>query len=403
MMRTSDSAKRLYRLGAALLIVLLLNGLALSRGRAQEATPTATAATSGIGSMLARAPAMLPDLEAPESALITYANLELQLHTTGVERPEDPAGEWGDWVGATYGLYTPMNASMYLRFWRDAYGFDLLQADETLEISAPPFNLTLFRGDFDEDLIRAKLDELGYAAIEVGGMEVLNLREDYEFSIADDPITGVFGSMNNAVFLPDGTLAFAPATGIIEAVIAVANGEAPSLAERVDLRALLPHLPDDLVSAMIVPGTMLATATSVVFPASEGTPTPTTGTEQVIEGGALPPIVSAVLGATAGAPTTLDLDSVTPVPEGVPASRAVVAALFLRPEDAEAAAPIIEERLETGVSQAFQKPFTEYFPERSIAAVPGERVVTIDMTLGTGSRPLLFQMLSARDLLFLAW
>lgn len=49
-------------------------------------------------------------------------------------------------------------------------------------------------------------------------------------------------------------------------------------------------------------------------------------------------------------------------------------------------------------------PFSEYFPDHDVRAVPSMPVLIVDLTLGPETPPhILFSMLGARDLGFLAW
>jgi hypothetical protein len=243
------------------------------------------------------------------------------------------------------------------------------------------------------------------------GVAVLSVREDYEFDLQDAPIPGVLATMNYAAFLPDGTLVFAPARAIIEGVAAVANGEAASLAERIDTSTLLPHAPDELVSAVIVSGSQLAGGdpAQVVLPEGEATPDAGEIADAVgiDEGEALPPIVLALLGWTAGGPIerlSADEDeAATPLPQGVPEAQPVALLLMLTPAAAESAVPIIEERLETGTSLMTRQPYTDFFADWTITAISDEPVVVLDFTLAEAHRDILVQMLLRRDLVFLAW
>lgn len=86
-----------------------------------------------------------------------------------------------------------------------------------------------------------------------------------------------------------------------------------------------------------------------------------------------------------------------------PPARGVVV-LMGSPDAADIAAPIIEERLAAGASAVTGQPYAEFCPRHTVEAVPQASVVLIDLTLGEGtSRAILMQMLSSRDLGFLAW
>lgn len=373
---------------------------------AQDGTPSvAPAGGSGLASLLALVPATLPELEEPERATITYADLATQLAAVGVEPPDDVDDDaFRSWTAATMGLSLPSTAAQNLKVWRQDFGFDLLQADQTLQITLPPFDLTMYRGRFDEAAVASALGRLGYEPIDAGGKTILSVREDFEIDLGA-PTGYANASMNYAAMLDDGTLVFAPAQAIVESVLEVEADEASSLVERDDLAALLPHLPAGLVSALLVSGLMLAGGLPDSFPdlGSLGTPDIDAIATEVAEQGRMPPIQLALLGMTAGGPLEL-LGEALPQPPNTPAARAVVVLLMYSPDQAEDAVPIVEERLATGSAIQLDQSFAELFPEQMVRAVPGEPVVLIELSFGERtSRQILQRLLFDRDLGFIAW
>jgi hypothetical protein len=224
---------------------------AAGRAQGDSTTPVPTE-TVGLQGMLSRVPALLPEMQSPESARISYSNLAAQLDAVGIVAPstfDDPAV--GHWFRATKGLYTS-EIAQHTRRLRADFGFDLLLVDETLEIFAPPFRLTLFRGRFDQAGVLAALNILGYAPV-TAGSPILAVRPGF-----DTDLTGearyAHAAMNVATFLDDGTLVFASARSIVEAVLAVQAGQAAPLATRADVAPLLPHVSTDLASSVIISG-----------------------------------------------------------------------------------------------------------------------------------------------------
>ena len=354
--------------------------------------------------MLGLVPATFPDLDDPELATISYANIAAQLEAVDVTAPGSMDDEaFSDWSAATLGLPVPSHAAQYLQSWREDYGFDLLQADQTLQISLPPFDLSLFRGDFDEREIVRALRELGYKPVG-NDRPILAIRDDFEQDISAQT-SYKLAAMNYATILEDGTLAFASAQGILESVLDVVAGDAPSLAERDDIAVLLPTVPDDLASALFVDGTMLTGGVpeKLLEQDPEATPDIEAIAAEMAESSELPPVVTAMLGTTAGGPLELD-DETAAFASDIPDAGAVVVVVMQTPDAAETAAPIIEERLATAASSATDQPYAEFFPERSVEVVPETPVVRIELTLGEGiQRNILMQMLFSRDLGFLAW
>jgi hypothetical protein len=243
-------------------------------------------------------------LEEPEQATISYADFALQLETVGVPAPTSMEDEgFSEWRLAVLGLRAPRLPIEFPDEFRADFGFDLLQAEQTLEISNLPFNLTLYRGGFDQDAITASLQELGYRPVAIEGATVFGVREDFESDLGGP--MGYAGSfLNYAAFLEDGTLALAPARSIIAAVVAVDAGEAPSLAEDRNVAALLDAAPTDLASALLVPGAQLGGGLPPDASVFDPNATPdvdaieTTTAQQA----QLPPISLALLGLTPGGP-----------------------------------------------------------------------------------------------------
>jgi hypothetical protein len=393
------------QIGFSFLVVI--GSLASITPAAATQTPSAGAdANGGLATMLAQVPDPLPCLEAANQALIFYADIAGQLSSLGLEAPDDiDSPEFDDWKGATQGLAMPLTSAQYLLKWRDLFGFDLLQADQTLQISSPPFELSLYRGRFDEDAVRRALEDLDYSAIDVEHGTIVTVRDDYELDLGS-PARFVLATMNFATILPDGTIAFAPAREIIEAVLQLEADGSRSLADRDDVASLLPHLPADLVSAVIVPGWQLAleTANPADMLAPDATPDINAIASQLAEADEMPPVGLAILGTTAGGPL-MSLGSATPepLPPGTPAAQAVVALHMISPRAAEQSVPIIEQRLATGSAVSMDQPFAELFPEQSVEAVPGEPVVLVVLSLGDIPPNILLRLLFNRDLTFIAW
>ena len=377
---------------------------------AQEgAPPSAADDGEGLEAMLARVPADLPELEEPENAIVTYANIAAQLEAVGGEPPESVDDEeFGRWISATFGLAMPSTAAQYLRLFRQDFGFDLLQADQTLEISYPPFNLAMYRGRFDQAAVTAALRDLGYEPGGVDGQIVLSIRDDFDIDLRAGP-SYALASMNYATVLEDGTLVFAPARSIIEAVLDVEAGDAESMAERRDVADLLPHVPESLASALLFSGTQLAGGPPPVFLDPAATPDldamATEIAAEAEERERMPPVALALLGVTPGGPL-VRLGEATPerLPPDAPEASGVVVLLMAGPAAAREAAPVIEERLATGSTYSTRQPFAEFFSEWTVSAVPDEAVVVVELTLAEGTAPnILARMLYQRDLAFLAW
>jgi hypothetical protein len=355
--------------------------------------------------MLARVPAVLPGLDMPLDADISYADLATQLATVGVTPPAGVDGpEYDRWFAAIKTLPLPSSAGPYGTFARDDYGFDLLQADRTLMITLPPFSLVLLEGRFDEAAVHQALNTAGYQPVDVDGHELLALRGDLEQDLSAPPAFRM-SNMNFAVILDDGTLAFASAGAPLAAVLDVTAGTTPTMAELPGMPDLITNLPAELVAATLVSGANLSgripdTYLDAVI--AGATPDVAAIATEVAATAVMPPVVMAVLGFTAGGPLVID-DAPAELPRGTPEARAVAVLLLPGVAAAQEAGPIVSGRLATG-SAANELPYTQVFSTYEVHAVESAPVVVVDLALGTGVAPnILFRMYVKRDLGFLAW
>jgi hypothetical protein len=398
---STDSRSSVHRL-AILAIALLLAVLpALAGG--QGATPAPGEAPTPLEAMLARVPAALPGLDDPSGAVFAFADIAAQLDAVGVAPPaskDDPG--FGEWVAATRALSLPTSASSFGTYEREDYGFDLFQAHQTFFVALPPFNLTLLRGEFDQDAVREALETAGFKTVDVGGHELLSLRGENVMDI-DGPAGFRMAGMNFAVFLDDGTLAFASAGEPLAAVLDVAAGTAPSMLELAGVSELVAQAPTDLASATLVQGVDLGGGIPASIIDATALPDIDVVATEAAARGEMPPVVLALLGSTVGGPLKVDDTPVELLP-GAPDARAVAILMVPDPGLAEAAVPVVEERLAMEQSVESGEPFAEIFPERSVAAVPGTPVLVVDLTLGPDVSPnILVNMFYNRDLGFLVW
>jgi hypothetical protein len=384
--------------------VVTLHARRFEAAPAQARSALAQASSgSALQAMLGSVPAELPDLDDPDQAIIAYADIATQLDAFDLAAEGMTDDGIAAWAAATTGLPLPSPALQYQQSFGEDYGFDLVQVDRTLSIALPPFELSLYRGRFDQARIIQALREVGYTPVGSDARPILSIRGDYEQDISA-PTAYKLSAMNYATILDDGTLAFSSAQGPLEAVLEVESGERPSLAERSDMEALGAGLPDDLVSAHIVHGSALAYGVpdELLAPDAAETPDLEAIATEIADQSDMPPIAMALLGFTAGGPVTAGEE--VGLPADGPDARAVIALQMLSDDAATIAAPIIEERLATGSSAQTGQPYAELFPKQTVEVVTGTPVVRIDLVLGEDvSRGILMQLLYNRDLGFLAW
>lgn len=336
--------------------------------------------------------------------LASVADIAARTESSGVDLPtsRDDNPAFGDWGKAINGLALPSSfVNTFSPEWLAAFGWDILQADQTLEFGQPPDNAQVYIGRFDQDAIDDALLASDYEAVEIDGATAAwSLSPEGDVDISTDVGRLALGGMNNVVLMPDGVLITARMLDTATLLAETAAGERDSLAGNELVQTLLEAQTTPLDSAMLLPGTSFA---GTIDPAAilvdesdddeDGSGQSaldrtadriaTQIAEQAQSG--MPPILLALAGTT-GEPRI---------------SRACYTLLMASEEDAETAVSVIEERLETGESVATQEPWSEIFSDWTVAAVANAPVVTVE--LETERPALWFNLIFQRDTGFLAW
>ncbi len=376
-------------------------------------TPQATDEPGSLPAMLARVPASMVDPAALEGDFGSYADIAAQLDAVGVPRPTGAdREELGDSISATSGLALPSALQQHAvnEQWRETFGFDIFQVDQSLLVGQPPNTVMFLRGNFDEAELRAAWARSGYEEIEVDDTVVASVAEEPEVDLNSPVGRLALGSMNNAVILTDGTLVFAGSLESIEAILDVEADDAPSLAEQSSMSNLLAATPEDLATALLVPGEALRgteTANLIIGGLTDeeldavATRIATEGDQTDI----MPPIRLALIGITPGGPLATSDAGDTGGQNSLeqPEARIEITLLLANRSAAEQAAAVVLSRLAQGTSNATGAPYADFYPERD--AVPSSEEPVLLVTLETNGRPVrvIFEMYYRRDLGFLAW
>jgi hypothetical protein len=356
-------------------------------------------AADPLAELLALIPVAVADA-VEDGLIVTYGNIAAQLAAGDIEPPTSLDDEEGfdAWIHASYSILLASPWREYaLVLDRELLGYDVTNIDQTIEAGQPPEMVSLLRGRFDPDAVAAAWAANGYTMSEIDGIPVATLFEDAAIDPKIEISRIALARMNNAAFLPDGTLAYAATLPLMEQAIATANGKAESLAARVDVAATLPALDRPLASAMLVSGDSLSIAaqTPVNLP---------DGVEVEIEpDDPMPPIAFGIIGITPGGPTLIYDEGEEPVIE-LPPATLVYRLLMTEPGTAGEAAEVVDARLGTMTSSRTQQPLTELFASWEATAVSDGDVLALDLLPAEG-RPVTFwpQPYFSRDLLFLAW
>ncbi len=341
-----------------LLLVLLLAITVAPAQASQDASATPVIEASGrerLVAMLGQLPTMpLFDIEQGEVATISYVNHAAQLAAVGVEPVtsyEDPA--YDRWFQAVRGMPPVIWASDLLiePETETTFGFTPFQVDQSVEYHLGDVRVTVLRGRFDEERVETAFLRSGYQPVTVDGMDFLSIANDGEINF-DSPIgLTVAGGMENAAFLADGSLVFSSTRDSMRATLEVAAGGVPTLADQEDMAPLLNAIEPDLVAAWITSGLDFA----ISDPFAELAPLDATSGAAALptreaERGEMPSITTVLLGMTAGGPLP-GLGSPDALPEppppGMPLARLQIGLLMPDRTMAEAAGPVLEDRLDS--------------------------------------------------------
>lgn len=375
--------------------VMMLVGQAIApAATAQDATPSPGQA-GNLATMLQLAPDVLAGADAPPTQIVVYADLATQLEAVGISRPASIDDE--DFFRWSFGLETLFYPDLFLQNalsarWQELIGYDILDIDETLEIGEPPAR-TLVRGRFDRAEVEAAWARLGYQVQEIDGTTVASLNEDGEFSVDNELQRYAFSRFNNAAFLPDGTLAYAPTLKGLREVIAVANGEAPSIADREEIAALVGAMDEPLVSGIILTGDFLRFESLLGPGAHDVTPL----------ADEMPAVELALFGITAGGPVSRPMTQESPTP-GIPRATFKIALLHQSAEDAQRSAEVATGRLATAQSLLSLDPLADLFESWNAFALDDPPVMVMSLVIAEDRfAQTWLRMVLTRDLPFLGW
>jgi hypothetical protein len=407
---------RLLRIGISLVLTL---GVALLLSSpitayAQEATPSPSPTAGGANAtflgMLALAPDILDASEPPQSEIAEFADVALQLAAVGVRSPNPEDAQALDlWRRATWWLALPQDLASHAfdPTWRQLFGFDIFQVDQSLVAGEPPNTFTFLRGRFDQNEVVEALTNSGYKTVDVEGFQAYSLFEDASIDLQNPVSQLALSRMNNVVFLPDGTLAFATTLDGIREIVAVAQGNASSLADRLDIAALVTAIPRPLASAILLRGGSLQLSSMLL--GFSATPGQVQELVQQIEGlGKMPPITMALFGISAGGPLPEPLGEATPeatpVPEDIEPAVYEIGLLTLAPGNARTAEAVVAARIGALNSTRTDQPYAEMFTSVTPAGPAELPVAVIELTFSDKTHPSIWlNMIFSRDLLFVGW
>lgn len=265
---------------------------------------------------------------------------------------------------------------------RGFYGFDLFNLDRYLIAGQPPNEITVAGFSFDAEQIAGALAGSGYQAEKLKtGRTLYSIGDDYRYDLNFPTKTGRMGDLNRIALLDD-KMVIAKATELVTASLAAYNDQIPSLAEDPEYVALLQALADPALAGTgqlmgaIVMDDLEISARDYAMTLLRGKTA-----QQVDE-------KLAELSQGPQLPAYSLVAFVTHHTEG--ATYLILAVLFPKGADAQAAADLLADRLRDYVSFRFNRPLSEVWAERGARV---EKAVAVE----AGGLPVALVLIRAED------
>ena len=292
---------------------------------------------------------------------------------------------------------------------RDAYGFDLFDIDRFIYAGQPPKVVSILEFDTSSQRIANALTKKGYAAEELAPGWVLNsLNKDYELNMQAEMRVEKLGNLNR-ILLSDHLMIIGKASEVVAPALEAHNDQDPSLADDKTYIASIQALQDpslketgELVGVIWMDGAEFTSQTHNIVNMTESQ------RQDLIEKYGLYndlPEFSLAAFATRHS-----------LKEG--ATYLILALVFPKGADAEAASQVLQERLEKANSWRFRTPWLQVLnaaDEKVYAVQAGGLPVTLAVfrlddpelkVINEGSRPMArvrawMDFVATRDLMFL--
>ncbi len=346
---------------------------------ARAQTPSSGASVDpALFDYLSLAPASVANLT--QAMPLLAGNQQIQAETLDIALPFDLNNDdqTHEWIVGMFNVTLP--SFIMQNVFRDDFvlntGFDITQIQSGAEIGEPPSMVTFLRGTFDPVAVQAVQLLNGYKQLEVAGRPVFSLFEDASHDLTNPVSLMALARMNNSTILDDGTLVYASTLELIEQVLT----PGPRLAEQPGVMQALDTLDTPLISsAVLSPGNFLPGIPAELFqPSSQDDVADAMEALREQAQSPAPIVLAGIVGDSPGGPIefeTRDAASLASQPD----SLTKFALVYATPEDAQAAATQIEERLATGSSIVSQRPWPDMFDHWSAVPNPEQSSVLVSI------------------------
>lgn len=334
----------------------------------------------------------------PDSLLGTsqldYSDYASKLASYDINGRPTSANEAERRMEALRGMAFSLAGDLAAPEWKSAFGFDLWDIDQFLELHGDDVSLTVLRGRFDSTLLVQAWMAAGYEPLRADGGNYYSAGDDWDFDF-NDPVSSLhFGRFDNFVLLDSATIIASATRKGAEEVIRLRAGNSASMANGAAFRAIGSALPSNLVTATVLDGRWLQpTMDSAVIVNNPNVPADTRDdlatriADQEAGASSMPPIAAVLAGATT--------------------TNAIVVGVTFSPESAETAAGVAANRLEIqaplGTDYA-GTPYTDLFAVREVDTIPGQPAFVIDLLPAIGiPTTIARELLLEQSLSLLVW
>ncbi len=312
---------------------------------------------------LVRLLALVPDVPELRLTLVSYADYRAMEAVRGIDTPtaEDFTNLSelsAQWFAASMGLSggIPLHyLLLYLEHMPSMVGFGFFDIDRALIFGNPPAMGTVLEGSFDRDSIAAAYSTRNFTENMIEGITVWcgpagcdsGTRVDPAGRELGNPFGGDLGRKEPLAVFSETLLANSAVLGVVEAMIASAQGEQRSLADSLDYGSIAEALHAAGTVAQVQFVNPLEFTDSTVIMQFQNGQGDAVYREIISDYGPLPPFALAALADVGTEDSQI----------------AIIALAYANPEAAQHGAEEVAARLSTFVSPRAQRPFSDYLDD----------------------------------------
>lgn len=379
--------------------VLGLSALAIAPPRifAAQSPSAGVSIDPALTDYLALSPVSIASLD--QATPFTFGNAQLQMDALGFQLPFDMSDDEAlhNWIEGTYTVTLPSAFRTYALNdqFEELIGFTISQVFSGAEIGEPPNMVSILRGDFDIEQIRATQVAQGYQQLDVDGHQVYSLSEEGDFSLTNAVQALALSKLNNSAMLDDGTLVYTPTLDLMRTMFTPGQ----TLSEQPWVQQAVAALDLPLMNGMVLGLGALAPGIPAELLQPQSDDEIADFILSMREQEPSPIVLAAIVGTTPGGPLPGISGDPEPLAPGELQAKSKFALVYNSPEEATLAASQIEDRLATGSSLVRKSPWSDMLASWSAVADP--ELSTVLLTLEWIDMPRTLDLVYSRDTAFI--